>query len=494
MKKLNVVFLTIFIILLLLPALSIPVFYSAENTENRELASFPALRTEEGNWNTEYTDQINDWVMDHIGFRQLLVQVNSALRSKVFGQSSEESIILGKDGWLFYSDTAKDYMNLATISERNVNNVAHSLVMVQDYVHAHGSEFVVAFIPNKNSLYGDHMPFYYITQQADGNLELLQQAMARDGVVYADVQAAFRAQDDVLYQATDSHWNYKGALLGYNTILDAAGWEHNRFENLTFTPVQDWDSDLARMLYSTGAEPELQLYPDMTFHYTYTSHEQQVDSIRLTTYNENGNGNVVVYRDSFTNTMQVYLAENFENAMFSRALPYALHYVEEQEADLTILELVERNLIQLSRKAPMMAAPEVSLNANAQGVGSQGFSMYSRETNGYLHLFGQVPEKFLGDSYRVYLLCDVTNSDGNSQMHSFEAFPIYEQELIAARDANKETDTGDSTEETTEEDADNGFSIYLNAEEFSGVSSYYLVICSEDNYYASDAMTPIIDE
>ena len=493
MKKLNIVFLTTFIVLLLLPALTIPLFYSTENTENRELALFPTLRTEDGSWNAEYTDQINDWVMDHIGFRKLLVQANSTLQSKVFGQSSEESIILGKNGWLFYSDTAKDYMNISTISERNVNNISHSLAMVQDYVHAQGSEFVVAFIPNKNSLYGENMPFYYITQQADGNLELLQQAMARDGVTYADVQAAFRAQEEVLYQAADSHWNYKGALLGYNTILDAAGWEHNRFEDLTFSPVQDWDSDLARMLYSGSAEPGLQLYPDITFHYTYTSHEQQVDSIRLTTYNENGNGNVVVYRDSFSNTMQVYFAENFENAMFSRALPYALHYVEEQEADLTILELVERNLIQLSRKAPMMAAPEVSLNANAQGVGSQGFSMYGRETNGFLHLYGQVPEEFLGDSYRVYLLCNVTDRDGNNQMHSFEAFPIFEQELIADRDVNKETDNGDSTGEVTE-DADNGFSIYLNAEEFSGVSSYYLVICSEDNYYASDALEPLMDE
>lgn len=481
MKKANVLFITIFILLLLAPSVAMPFFKDAENTEKRTLATFPTLRTEEGKFNAKCTDEFDAWVSDHIGFRSILLETNSIVQSKVFHQSSEDSIVLGKNGWLFYADTVKDYVNTPSFTVRNANNVAHTLSMVQDYVTAKDCKFVVSFIPNKNTLYRENMPSYYLAQDQDGNLELLEKALQDANINYANVREAFSSQDEVLYQMQDSHWNYKGALLGYQTILEKSGANYNSFANMTFTEKNDWESDLAVMLYSTKAEPGNQLYPDYDFNYLVTSHETAVDSLQLTTYNELGNGNAVVYRDSFTNTMQVYVAESFENAYFTRVYPYQIDSITKYDADVAIIELVERNLANLTKRAPVMQAPAVKLDVAAESLGKKVCKLYQEKSGNYYHFYGYVDESVLGDEYQIYLLCNTLDENGNNKMNSYEAFPIYEFDLLTDEHKN-------STNK------DNGFSLYLAEEQVREDDTYYVMVSTNGKNYISGEIVAGIKE
>ncbi len=462
MKKLSFVFIILYIALLAAPAVAIPFFAGQTTAENRELATFPKFR-EDGAWNMDYTSDLDAWIGDHIGFRQQLVSAGSKWQAELFGHSSEDSIIVGSDGWLYYAETAYDYLNIATLSKRNANNIGRTLQMMQEYVESQGAAFTVALIPNKNTVYGENMPYYYIPLDSDGNLELVTAAMQKYGVTYSDMEQAIAASKQELYQAQDSHWTYEGALLGYRAILSSLGAEHLTFEGLEFEERTDWAADLAGMLYGDGAKPAPQKYPRLDFTYDIVSRETKVDAITLLTEREGGNGNLVMFRDSFCNTMQVFFAENAAQAVFSRAYPYPLYYVERYNADQCVIEIVERNIPNLGAKAPILPAPVAELSVSAKGMKKDAVDAFARDYSGYLHVFGTLEEQYLGDEYEVYVLCN----DG-ARTTAYEAFPVYERELLGA-----------------EELGDNGFSVYLPDDACTMEMKYSVVVFSSGVYYAA---------
>lgn len=468
MKKLTIIYLVLFVMLLLLPAVTMPLFKGQETTENRELSDFPNIKNDDGKLNSEYTDQLDTWISEHIGFRSLLVEANSTWQSVLFGQSSEDSVIVGDDDWLFYAETESDYLNVATLSNRNVNNIVHTLELMQEYTEKQGAVFVATVIPNKNTVYPDNMPYYYIPLDSDSNLDLLEKALASSNVNYADVRGAILKSesdyaDAALYQKYDSHWDYRGALVGYRTIMEKSGYPHNNFTGLTFESKKDWNGDLASMLYADAAKPDVQYYPEYDFGYEVISHETGVEAIRLQMYNQNGQGSLVMFRDSFCNAMQVYLAESFEETLLSRAYPFSMDYVNDYAADVCIMEIVERNLPNLAKKAPVMQAPEVLLDVQAKAMKEGAVELNSIEQGSYHHLYGTIDKEYLGDEYQVFLL-----KKDDENISAYEAFPVFEQELLDTKGLD-----------------DNGFSVYIRTELITETTSYSILVYSNGEYYAT---------
>ena len=446
MKKAGCVYVTIYLLILMLPAVLMPFSKNSGDSEKRELAKAPSF-VKEGRLNEDFGEELDQYLSDHIGLRNAMVTVSNRVMGGIFGESAVDSVIKGKEGWLFYAKDKNDYLNVATISKRNAVNIARTYRMVQDSLKKQGSDFVFAAVPNKSSLY-DKLPYYYVPLKEKGNIELVQEAFEKEGVKYADLYAGFKKNDEVLYLKTDTHWDYKGALYGFNMIMDAAGFPHENFSNMDFTEKKDHVGDLALMLYSDTAEKDVQKYPDREFNFTFQSHEKKPDSMLLRTYNEAGQGNVLYFRDSYFDTCHVFAAESAENAVFSRAVPYDISMAEKYGADLTVLEIVERNLINLAERAPKMEAPENSLDIKAKAADSSLLSLKTAEDGDFIHIFGEISESLLGDDYRVYIL--LTGEGGTK---SYEAFPIYEKELMESTKTK-----------------DNGFSAYIPTEKVAGKS------------------------
>ena len=459
MKKLNLIFLVLVFGLLALPMLSMPFFKDQTSAEKREMAPFPSVM-KDGAINSRFAGELDDYVRDHIGFRNQMVEGNTVLMARLFGESAEDDVILGKNGWLFYEGTVNDYLNIPTMTPRAVRNAAHSLRMLQDYVKAQGADFVLAVIPNKNSLYGENMPSRYVPLGQEGNYEQLLAALKEEGVNTADVYGALAGAGKILYQQTDTHWTYEGALAGWRSILAAAGRTDESFRDLTFAVRRDWPADLSAMVPGLDDGLTEQAYPNHDFTYARTSHETAVDAVLLTTKQEKASGSAVIYRDSFCNTMQEYIAETVGDVLFTRATPWRADYVRDRKADLAVLETGERNLRNFSVMAPVMEAPAASLSGSAESVAAGSFTLKQEKYSGYQHLFGTVDESLLGTSYRVYL---VTEKDG--VFAAYEAFPVYEEEKLGAAGG-----------------CDNGWSAYLKEETIGG-AKLYLAVESEGRLF-----------
>ena len=460
MKILSRIYIWLFFLLMIVPAVSMPLFKDAVNTEKRELSELPAVFSD-GKFNSRFSVEMNTWIQEHIGFRNLMISGNSLLRTELFGQAAKEEIIVGKNGWLFYGESANDYLHVPTITERNANNAAHAARMLQDFAEEQGSRFLLALVANKSSLYGENMPYYYLPRNADGSRELFLKALDAEGVHTVDLKSVFIGQSKQLYQKTDSHWTYEGALLGYRTIMQASGLEYDDFEGLTFTEEQNWPADLAIFLYGEAAEPDVQAYPNYQFTYGYKSRQTAVDALTLETRQAQGRGSLVIYRDSFLNTMQVYMAQNFEKALFSRAIPYQADLIRSKGADLTVLQVTERSLGSYVFRAPLMRAPEAQIDSEAKSLGSDRATAAQEEAGQYIHLYGTVSPVLLEESYRVWLMVKTGEETG-----AFEAFPIYEKELLGSA----------GTE-------DNGWSLYLTKEDLPAEAELSLLVESGGQRY-----------
>ncbi|MCD8022515.1 MAG: hypothetical protein LUF30_05940, partial [Lachnospiraceae bacterium] len=355
MKKIKIGFIALFLIIILVPSLGMVIGGGSQtSSENRTLAEFPSLKDEDG-WNSDFLSDMGDWFEDHFAFRNELVTAYSLITGKVFDTSSQESVIVGTNGCREYADSLSDNQGSDLMTERQLFDAAHTLAMIQTYAEENGIEFIFTIAPNKASLYGDNMPYYYSYFRSDeNNLSHFLVWLESENVNYVDLYETFEEQDEVLYHARDSHWNNKGAALAADVLLTALGKEHRSYEDASYVVRTDYSGDLDAMIYPLAVTLEDEIYydPEPEFSYVYEV-ESNYDAKIYTT--SDSTGSLVMYRDSFCNALLPFLAESFETAYFSRGIPFQLATdLASCGATTLIIERAERFISELAENPPVM--------------------------------------------------------------------------------------------------------------------------------------------
>lgn len=399
MKKnlLSVVFLILCLGLCL--SLSIGIFFAgpAQAGANEQLAEFPTVRTEEGVWNADYLNQLSNWLRDHFFLRQELISLDHRISASLFRTSGDSGVLLGSDGWLYYTDTLADYTGTDPMTERELFAAANNLRLMAEFCQGQGRQFRFMIAPNKNSLYDAHMPDYGVRADVR-DAQRLSALLEANGVPTVDLFTPFRQESEVLYFAHDSHWNTKGAALGADLINAAFGVESSYYQG-DFSQKIPHDGDLYAMLYPAFTDPETDFVYGGQLHYEFTTSATRPDAIVLNTQG-NGEKDLLAYRDSFGILLFPFLADSFSAARFSRSTAYDLTY----EADCILVELVERNLRYLTQNLPVMPAPQASPAIPETVSGSISATVLQR--GDWLQVKGQLPE--IDESSPIYLLCGDT--------------------------------------------------------------------------------------
>lgn len=380
-KKYYILYIVIVAALCFIPFGAMTFYRTETTTENKTLKELPALFNEDG-FNIGIMSDLGDYFTDRFAFRNEMVSVNSYISSKLLNTSTVDDVIIGENDWLYYSATLDDFCHDNSVSERMLYNMAHNTRLMQDYIEGLGKTFVFTIAPNKNSLYGENMPKrYQYTISEKSDLERLTPYLEAEGVNYVDMYELFKNESDVLYYKKDSHWNNKGAVLAYNALLDAAGWEHETYDDVEPETVSDYYGDLNKMLYSDFAEPETDYKYRETFPYATINPESTVEDDIVETINPSAEGSLLIYRDSFGNSLLPYLASEFESGYFSKVVPFKVtEDIDNTDADVVIAEKVERHLPTLAQVVPKMEAPAVYKTAG-EGAISFGLDGYLIDVN-----------------------------------------------------------------------------------------------------------------
>ena len=412
----NVIFVTVCMAIGLIPLVGMSVAKTETTTENRVLSEWPSL-IEDGSFNVNFLPEAGTYFEDHFAFRNQMVAADALVMGKVFRESSTDTVLVGTDDWLYYTDSLDDYLGQNVVSDRGAYNIANNLKIVQDKMLQEGIDFAFTVAPNKNSLYDEHMPYYYRVKASDTNnrrkvIPLLEQLSVR----YVDLYGPFEQESGVLYRAQDSHWNGKGAVLAYNTILDDLGQAHNDLSNVPISRTKTEKGDLGVSLYSVAAQPEWDYRYEYDSQFSYVTDTESWEDVWIQTESQGKSGNLLMFRDSFGNTLSPLIAEEYGQAAFSKDTVYHLDSrIDACQPDTVLFEIVERNLDRFGQFArgdhssgpPVMEAPyagDVDIYSAAQEeTETTAEAFLSDMRPDYLCITGQIDETVMRTETNVYI-------------------------------------------------------------------------------------------
>lgn len=426
-KILPLIFTALCLILCMIPSVGMFFRPTTEAIGNERQVGLPSFTDRDGSFNTGYFTGLGAYFEQHFALRSEMITADAGIMSGIFGTSSVDTVITGSDGWLYYTATLDDYLGRDTLTSREVQDIIHNLSLIRDYTESQGADFLFTIAPNKNTLYPEHMPYYTGTEVSTvHNRDLLRQALADSDIPYADLFGVLSGQDEVLYFARDSHWNNKGALLAYNTILSALNKSHDDYSDASVIRRKDFIGDLSRMLLPSGGEAEYNYYYGAEDRYRYVTDTKSVEDTRIQTACSDSTGRLYMYRDSFGNALVPFFASAYGEATFTKSFPMLLESeLGSLRPDVFIMELVERNIDWLITRPPIMPSPcvsgyELTGSGGAQVQITAEPCLYSRD---YVQFSGTVDSSLLADD--DIILVAVTDSEGNTL--TYECFALSDE-------------------------------------------------------------------
>lgn len=284
---------------------------------------------------------------DRLALRTALITGRDWLLALI-GESGSEQVIRG-DGMLFYDEEMPDYLGRSVMTEEALDALAEELTALSDALAAEDRRLIVLLAPNKSSVYPEAVPARYLPSEGASNLTRLQESLNERDVMYLDALSVLMdgKEQGQLYYANDTHWNARGAGLIYRALADRLA-----------LPVPYGEVDLADgqagdliVMARPGALPiEPDAVPEIERTYRTTRPMRSLNDMRIETTTPNDTPTLLVVRDSFGEGMFPYLAGSVGRMVYSRVYEDVLGQARSADADIVVVEIVERNIPMLSVK------------------------------------------------------------------------------------------------------------------------------------------------
>lgn len=440
---------SMYIVCMLVMCLIPTIFTLVHKEENQREGNIETPKIKAGGkMNIHYLEDMDDYFSKTFAFRNELIAADAQLMKSVFGESNNDKIIVGKEGWLFFAETLDDYKGIPTITKRGANNIARTIELIQKVMEDSGSDFVFTIAPNKNSLYGQYMPNNIEKLSDRKNYDLVKEAMENYDINYFDLFQFIGSKDDVLYCKTDSHWNNKGAALAATELLKELGKECIDYNSMTPKKKFDYTGDLQEMLFPETTKPsEDNFYFGNEKELNITSPMKDVEAISVTTENPDKEGKIMMFRDSFGNAIIPYIADEYYQCSFSKAMPYNLTIAQLKGVDDVVIEIVERHLDLLCNEVPILMMPQNTEIDIENPIGDLKADVHIEEQEEQYLITGTIEEKFVSENSLVYVIINDRVYEAfpcsNNGEYNDNAFGLYIEKTEDIRDIRIAIQTND---------------------------------------------------
>jgi alginate O-acetyltransferase complex protein AlgJ len=190
--------------------------------EGRRLAPAPAAPDALEDW-AVLPGQIDAYLKDHFGLRHTMIQVHKDLTKPMLGFGGSD-VLVGRDGRMFYlgGEAVRQSAGLV-LRDRKVADSAELLAEMRDRLKRRGIAFLVAVPPSASSIYQVDLPVWAQSRGRETEYDLFLRDLAARGVKTVDLRPALRAAsaEANAYLLHDSHWTPRGAIAGFNAIVEA---------------------------------------------------------------------------------------------------------------------------------------------------------------------------------------------------------------------------------------------------------------------------------
>ena len=326
--------------------------------ENRALAEFPTLAA---NWAgvTHFLPGLDAWYSDHFAFRADLVRLYGISRYQWLGVSSTPSVAVGPRGWLYFAEDGgvEDFTNESPLTDPDIQNWRDVVVRAQRWCRARGIAYGFTVLPDKSSIYPEFFPQTARRVSRLSRIDQIMTAITDTGAAIDVRQALIDEKRNVrVFQKTDTHWNQRGAYIGYRTIINAL-----RLQLPSIPPpkpLTDFDAgtrtipgmDLAAMmgLKRVLGEEDLRLTQRAPRQYVVIEPKGNIveagEGRIVTEIPGSALPRAVVFRDSFTSAMAPYFSEHFSRVVYLWRNDFSVTEIEQEHPDVVLQEIVGRHV------------------------------------------------------------------------------------------------------------------------------------------------------
>ena len=178
--------------------------------ENRVLASRPAISVSQLT-SGKFADGYETYVNDQFFLRDWWITLR-ATAQRILGNTEENGVFLGKNGYLMEDFTAP--------SQERLNRTVNAMT---DFAARHSDLPQYALIaPNAVNIHSDKLPALAAATDQNPYLDATVAALEKAGVTFVDVRDTLsQHKDDGIYYHTDHHWTTQGAYYAYQQAAAA---------------------------------------------------------------------------------------------------------------------------------------------------------------------------------------------------------------------------------------------------------------------------------
>jgi alginate O-acetyltransferase complex protein AlgJ len=265
--------------------------------------------------------EVDAYLSDHFGLRHAMIKLHRDLSHPLVIRVNTAAMI-GRDGRMFYQGDEMVRQSAGLIlRDARVAEAADLAQAMRDVLEKQGVRFLVLIPPNASTIYQDDLPDWAQRKGRKTEYDLFLEDLAARGVKAVDLRPALggvRDEGKEAYRMTDAHWTPRGAIAGYDAVVEADGHPDWRIDPTTaLGPPQEWKGgDVARIL---GVQDEVsEMVEDFVLPQVGQDHalsDRLMPDHIITT--GNAGPTVVVIGDSFTaNYFPLLLSQHVGRAVW----------------------------------------------------------------------------------------------------------------------------------------------------------------------------------
>ncbi len=313
-------------------------------------------------WKTrKFIKNFESFFNEGIPWRSTFINDWGLFLKGIFKSSSiPDRLIVGKDNWLFlgpdFDRVLYDYLNMHLPDSNQLHAYSRRYENRRKYLRKRYIEYLIAYFPNKHSIYHEYMPFNIALAQLDtiSRIELIwQQLKLNSNLLNVDLKDDFllAKMNSKLYHKNDSHWTDIGAFIAYTKMMNtlSASLSLNSLQLSEFSIKNKGSHGYDLVNFFT--KNTLELVPTLIPKHNCSNYSKKVQKNKITKNRRNviilknddplNCQKIVVFRDSYFEALIPFFASTFSETILVWG-NFSTPVVNTYKPDIVIEANVER--------------------------------------------------------------------------------------------------------------------------------------------------------
>lgn len=349
-----------------------------------------------------YPRRFEAWWGDALGLRDVLLRLKSRVSILGFGVSPSASAVLGRERWVFPTQLGMlDISRGETLlTQSRLENWQSVLESRRDFCEAHGASYLIAFAPEKSTIYPEHLPAGWEPRAPTAYDQLVDWMRAHSSVQLLDLRPVLRAErardrdDDFAYYPLGTHWTDRGMLAAYVALADALSARHPGLRARASSSLHWQDDPLEGDTWASSLRMEGLLHQrsrvigEIEWGYDCELGRDAADELHVSVLGGDEHAPVVaLFHDSFGDRMRKLLALSSSRAYFAWQGAMDPERVALERPDVVIELYAERKIV-VDRPVPIVSAGSDPLRARFDAARQSLFTLDPRSATAQLSPLG----------------------------------------------------------------------------------------------------------